>query len=117
MFVEDAPLPKAKATKARVLLNASPFQPVERDFAFVVDTGVAADALVRAAKGADRALIVDVGVFDLYEGPNMPEGKKSLAITVTLQPREKTLTDEDIDLVSNKVISAIEKATGGTLRG
>lgn len=117
VFVEDAPLPKAKATKARPLLNASPFQPVERDFAFVVDTGVAADALVRAAKGADRALIVDVGVFDLYEGPNMPEGKKSLAITVTLQPREKTLTDEDIDLVSNKVISAIEKATGGTLRG
>lgn len=117
VFIDDTPLPKAKATKARPLLNASPFQPVERDFAFVVETSVQADALVRAARSADKALIADVGVFDLYEGPNMPEGKKSLAITVTLQPRDRTLTEEDIDLVSNKVISNIEKATGGTLRG
>lgn len=117
VFIDDTPLPKAKATKARPLLNASPFQPVERDFAFVVETSVQADALVRAARSADKALIADVGVFDLYEGPNMPEGKKSLAITVTLQPRDRTLTEEDIELVSNKVISNIEKATGGTLRG
>lgn len=117
VFIDDTPLPKTKATKARPLLNASMFQPVERDFAFVVETSVQADALVRAARSADKALIADVGVFDLYEGPNMPDGKKSLAITVTLQPRDRTLTDEDIDLVSNKVISNIEKATGGTLRG
>jgi phenylalanyl-tRNA synthetase beta chain len=117
VFIDDTPLPKAKATKARPLLNASMFQPVERDFAFVVETSIQADALVRAAKSADKALIAEVGVFDLYEGANMPEGKKSLAITVTLQPRDRTLTEDDIDLVSNKVISNIEKATGGTLRG
>lgn len=117
VYLENVPLPKPKATKARPLLQASPFQPVDRDFAFVVDSAVEADALVRAARGADRQLITDVTVFDLYEGPNMPEGKKSLAINVTLQPRERTLTDEDIEFVSKKIISNIEKATGGTLRG
>lgn len=117
VFVEAIPLPKQKPTKTRPLLKASSLQPLDRDFAFVLDSAVAAEAVVRAAKGADKGLIADVGVFDLYEGKNMPEGKKSLAITVTLQPTDKTLTDEDIDLVSNKVISAVEKATGGVLRG
>lgn len=117
VFLEEIPLPKQKPTKSRPLLKASSLQPLERDFAFVLDSAVAADAVVRAAKGADKALIADVSVFDLYEGKNMPEGKKSLAITVTLQPTEKTLTDEEIEFVSNKVISAVEKATGGVLRG
>lgn len=116
VFVERLPTPKAKATKARSLLQASAFQPLERDFAFVVDSAVAADAMVRAAKGADRQMITDVAVFDLYQGPNMPDGKKSLAVTVTLQPMEKTLTDAEIEEISGKVIAAIEKATGGTLR-
>lgn len=117
VFVEAIPLPKQKPTKSRPLLKASALQPLDRDFAFVLDSAVAADAVVRAAKGADKALITDVAVFDLYEGKNMPEGKKSLAITVTLQPTDKTLTDEEIEFVSNKVISAVEKATGGVLRG
>jgi phenylalanyl-tRNA synthetase beta chain len=72
--------------------------------------------MVRAARGADRQMITDVAVFDLYEGGNMPEGKKSLAISVTLQPTERTLTDQDIEQISGKVIAAIEKATGGSLR-
>lgn len=117
VFLEDLPLPKAKPTRARPLLKASPFQPLERDFAFVVDSTVPAEALIRAARGADRGLITDVAVFDLYEGANMPEGKKSLALSVTLQPTTKTFTDTEIEAVSTKIIAAIEKATGGILRG
>lgn len=117
IFVDALPLPKVKPTKARPLLKASPFQPLERDFAFVVEATIGADALLRAAKGADKVLITDASVFDVYEGANMPEGTKSVAVSVTLQPVDRTLTDEDIEQVSRKVIAAIEKATGGTLRG
>lgn len=117
LFLEALPAPKAKATKAKPLLKASALQPLERDFAFTLDSGVAADAVVRAAKGADRALIADVAVFDLYEGDKMAAGKKSLAITVTLQPTDKTLTDEEIEAVGTKIVAAVVKATGGELRG
>lgn len=117
VFLDAVPLPKARPTKARPLLKASPFLPVERDFAFVLDAGVAADAVVKAARGADKALIADVSVFDVYEGSNLPEGKKSLAISVTLQPTERTLTDADIEAVAAKVVAAVAKATGGALRG
>jgi len=117
LFLEAIPPAKAKATKARPLLKASPFQALDRDFAFVVDAGVAADTLVRAAKGADKALIADARVFDLYEGPGVGEGGKSLALTVTLQPIERTLTDDEIEAVAAKVVAAVTKATGGTLRG
>jgi phenylalanyl-tRNA synthetase beta chain len=117
VYLEAIPPAKPKATKARALLRASAFQPLDRDFAFILDSGVAAEAVVRAAKGADRALISDVAVFDLYEGANMAAGKKSLAITVTLQPTEKTLTDEEIEAVAAKIVQAVAKATGGELRG
>ncbi|CAA7623543.1 phenylalanine--tRNA ligase subunit beta [Magnetospirillum sp. SS-4] len=117
LFLETLPQPKAKATKARPLLKASAFQPLERDFAFTLDSAVAADAVVRAAKGADKALVADVAVFDLYEGDKMAAGKKSLAITVTLQPTEKTLTDEEIEAVGARIVAAVVKATGGELRG
>ena len=88
-----------------------------RDFAFVVDDGVSAQDLVRAAFGADKQLIADVSLFDVYRGERMSAGKKSLAIEVTLQPREKTLTDADIEAASAKIVSAVMKATGGVLRG
>jgi len=91
--------------------------PLSRDFAFVVDEATPAAELVRAAIGADKALISDVTLFDLYRGQGVPEGKKSLAIEVSLQPREKTLTDSDIEAVSAKIISQVMKATGGVLRG
>ncbi|CAA7621324.1 Phenylalanine--tRNA ligase beta subunit [Candidatus Terasakiella magnetica] len=117
LFLEALPLPKAKATKARPLLKASAFQPLERDFAFILDSAVAADAVIRAAKGADRALVTDVTLFDLYEGDKMAAGKKSLAISVTLQPTEKTLTDEEIEAIGAKIVQAVIKATGGELRG
>jgi phenylalanyl-tRNA synthetase beta chain len=116
LFLEAVPLPKAKAGKARPALKASAFQPLDRDFAFVVDAGVAADALVRAAKGADKALITDVRIFDVYEGAGVEPGKKSVALGVTLQPVEKTLTDEEIEAVSTKIVEAVGKATGGMLR-
>ncbi|MBS0527037.1 MAG: phenylalanine--tRNA ligase subunit beta [Proteobacteria bacterium] len=117
VFLEAPPLPKQKATKARSKLILSPFQPVERDFAFLVDAAVEADKLVRAARNADKALITAARVFDLYAGKGVPDGKKSLAIAVTLQPMERTLTDAEIEAVSNKIVAAVAKATGATLRG
>jgi phenylalanyl-tRNA synthetase beta chain len=117
LFLDQVPLPKARPTKAKPTLKLSQFQAVERDFAFVVDRAVEAEKLAKAAKGADKALITDVGIFDLYEGDKLPEGKKSLAIAVTLQPTERTLTDADIEAVSAKIVAAVGKATGGVLRG
>jgi phenylalanyl-tRNA synthetase beta chain len=117
LFLEALPPLKAKATKARPLLKASAFQPVERDFAFTLESGVAADAVVKAARSADKQLITEVTVFDLYEGANVGPAKKSLAITVTLQPTERTLTDADIEAVGARIVEAVKKATGGELRG
>jgi phenylalanyl-tRNA synthetase beta chain len=117
VFLEAPPLPKTKATKARPKLVLSPFQPVERDFAFLVDAEVEADKLVRAARNADKALIAGARVFDVYAGKGVPGGKKSLAIAVTLQPMERTLTDAEIEAVSNKIVAQVTKATGAVLRG
>ena len=117
VFLDAPPLPKVRATKARPRLVLSAFQPVERDFAFMVDAGVEAEKLVRAARNADKTLIAAARVFDVYAGKGVPEGKKSLAVTVTLQPMERTLTDAEIEAVSNKIVAAVVKATGATLRG
>jgi phenylalanyl-tRNA synthetase beta chain len=91
--------------------------PVRRDFAFVVDEDVSAEKLIKAARGAEKSLISDVTLFDIYRGQGVGEGRKSLAIDVTLQPRERTLTEAEIDAVAARVCAAVEKATGGTLRG
>ena len=117
IYVDDIPAPRAKPTRAKPPLALSELMPLTRDFAFIVDDGVAAADLVRAALGADKALIADVSLFDVYRGERMAAGKKSLAIEVTLQPREKTLTEADIEAASAKIVSAVMKATGGTLRG
>ena len=116
LFLDRVPMPKAKKGSTKPFLKLSPFQPVERDFAFVVGTEIAAEQILRAAKGADKALVSEVGVFDVYEGTNLGEGKKSVAISVTLQPTERTLTEEDIEAVSQKIVAQVEKATGGSLR-
>ena len=107
----------AGGSAARPLLNLSPFQAVHRDFAFVVDAATDAGDIVRAARSADKDLIVDASVFDVYEGEHMEDGKKSVAISVTLQPVDATLTDEQIDAVAKKVTGEVEKRTGGVLRG
>ncbi len=117
VFLDEIPAPRARKGTARPPLKLSPFHPVVRDFAFVVDADVAAADLARAARGADKALIADVAVFDAYEGPELGAGKRSLAIAVTLQPRERTLTDEEIEAVAQRIVAAVEKATGGVLRG
>jgi phenylalanyl-tRNA synthetase beta chain len=117
VFLERIPEPKARPTRAKPMLELSPFQPVTRDFAFMVDAKVKAGDLVRAAQNADRKLIASVTVFDVYEGKNIEAGKKSLAIAVTLQPREKTMTDQEIDAVAAKIVAEVSKRTGGVLRG
>lgn len=114
--LDAIPEPRKKATKTKPALELSPLQPVSRDFAFVMDRGVTAAAILKAARGADKALIKDVGIFDVFEGSHVGEGKKSVAIEVTLQPKEKTLTDEEIDKVSAAVVAAVTKTTGGELR-
>lgn len=114
----DALPPEKRKSRAKAPLDAADLLPVRRDFAFVLDRSVAAGDVMRAAAGADRALIQDVAVFDVFSGGNLAEeGKKSLAIEVTLQPTVETLTDKDIDAVAQKVIAAVKKATGGEIRG
>jgi len=121
LVLNNIPEPKKTGGASRPALNASDLQSVSRDFAFVLDSTVAAEKVVRAARGADKALITSVSVFDLFDGDKAAQAlgadKKSLAIAVTLQPRERTLTDEEIDAVGQKVIAQVEKATGGVLRG
>ena len=115
-YLDAVPVPRAKAGKARPLLKLSPFQPVTRDFAFVVDKGLAAETLLKAARNADKKLVAEVRLFDVYEGTGLPEGKKSLAIEVTLQPVDATLTEAALEGFSKKLVEQVTKATGGTLR-
>lgn len=115
IFLDAIPEPKAKG-KAKPLFSPSPFQAIERDFAFVVDAGLPAGDLVKAVKTAERNLIDAVSVFDVYEGKGVPEGKKSLAIAVRLQPRDATLTDPEIEAIAQKIVASALKL-GATLRG
>ena len=115
LWPAQVPEPRAQGT-ARPPLVLSDLQAVERDFAFVVGAGVEAQALVQAARGADKALIAEVRVFDAFQGGALGAGAKSLALTVRLQPTEATLTEAEIAEVSAKVVEKVEKATGGTLR-
>jgi phenylalanyl-tRNA synthetase beta chain len=117
VFIDAVPEPKRKATRTKPVLDLSTFQAVRRDFAFVVDTEVPAATLERAAQGADKQLITGVNVFDLFEGPSLGEGKKSLALEITIQPRDRTLTEEDLDRLMKSVIANVEKSSGGVLRG
>src|SRR5262249_34167678 len=116
VVLDAIPLPKARPTRTRPPLAVSDLQPVRRDFAFVVDRAVEAARVIRAAEGADKALIVGVSVFDVFEGGTIGAGRKSVAIEVTLQPRDKTLTEAEIEAVSAKVVAEVAKATGATLR-
>ncbi|WP_306111885.1 MULTISPECIES: phenylalanine--tRNA ligase subunit beta [Roseovarius] len=116
LYPADIPQPR-NAGANRGAMKISDLQAVERDFAFVVDADVEALTLVNAAAGADKVLIDDVRVFDEFIGGSLGEGKKSLALTVRLQPTDKTLKDADIEAVSAKIVEKVTKATGGTLRG
>ena len=117
-FPDAAPTPRTKAGgKLRPALSRSAFQPVERDFAFVVSEEVDADSVLRAVLGADKKLIADAAVFDVYRGKGIAEGSKSLAVAVTLQPHDATLTDADLEAASTRIVAAAVKATGAVLRG
>jgi phenylalanyl-tRNA synthetase beta chain len=116
VILEKIPEQKARPTRAKPLLELSPFQPVERDFAFVVDSAVKAADIVRAAQNVDKKLISNVIVFDVYEGKGIESGKKSIAIAITIQPREKTMTDAEIETLSGKIVAEVTKRTGGVLR-
>jgi phenylalanyl-tRNA synthetase beta chain len=116
VILERIPEPRAKATRAKAVLELSPFQPVERDFAFVVDRTVKAGDIVRAAQNVDRKLITGVTLFDVYEGEGIAPGKKSIAIAVTIQPHEKTMTDPEIEALAARIVGEVGKRTGGVLR-
>lgn len=118
VFLDRLPQPRAKgAGRTKPALKLSELQAVERDFAFIVDKSVAADTLIKAVRGADKALITKVSVFDVFSGTGIPEGKTSLALTVRLEPQQQTLTDAEIEAVTRKIVAAAEKACGAVLRG
>jgi phenylalanyl-tRNA synthetase beta chain len=114
--LDAIPAPKAKPSRTKSKLIRSDFMPVERDLAFVVGESVGAADILKAAESAERALVAKVGVFDVYRGQGMTEGAKSIAIHVTLQPRERTLTDTEIDAAISKIVAEVSKKTGATLR-
>ncbi|HEY9235210.1 MULTISPECIES: phenylalanine--tRNA ligase subunit beta [Phenylobacterium] len=116
LVLDNLPEPKKKATKTKAALELSPLMPLSRDFAFVVAEDVAAADLTKAVAGADKALIKEARVFDVYRGTGVPEGFKSVAVEILVQPREKTLTEAEIEALSAKVVAAAEKATGAKLR-
>jgi phenylalanyl-tRNA synthetase beta chain len=114
--LEAIPEPKRKAVKTRPALVLSPLMPLRRDFAFVVDQATPAGELVKPILGVDKQLIEAARVFDVYQGKGVPDGKKSIAVEVTLQPRDKTLTDAEIEALSARIVAVAEKAVGAKLR-
>jgi len=116
LFLENIPDAKKKGT-ALPLIDLPAFQPVSRDFAFLADAGVDAESFVRAIKFVDRTLITNVEIFDIYTGKGIDPGKKSVAIAVTIQPRDHTLTDAEIEGLSQKIVATVEQKTGAVLRG
>jgi phenylalanyl-tRNA synthetase beta chain len=113
VFLDRVPEPKRRK---RAAPDLPAFQPVRRDFAFLVPSEVGVDAVLRAARGAERSLITSATLFDVYEGDKVPAGQKSVGVEVVLQPRERTLTDAEIEAAGAKVVAAVAKATGGVLR-
>jgi phenylalanyl-tRNA synthetase beta chain len=116
VFIDAVPEAKAKPTRTKPKLELSAFQAVKRDFAFVVERTVEAGTLMRAALGADKKLVTGVSVFDIFEGPSLGANKKSVAIEVSIQPFEKTLTDEDFEALAKRIVENVAKQTGGVLR-
>jgi phenylalanyl-tRNA synthetase beta chain len=114
IFLDAIPEPKRRKKAAPVL---PAFQPIRRDFAFLVSVDTQSEALLRAAKGAERNLITNVALFDRYQGKGVPEGQVSLAIAVTIQPVEKSFSETELDAISAKIVAEVAKKTGGVLRG
>ncbi|WP_152046922.1 phenylalanine--tRNA ligase subunit beta [Aureimonas psammosilenae] len=116
VFLTEIPEPKRKATRTKPVLTLSPFQPVRRDFAFVVEEGVDALKVLRAVEGADKKVVAEARVFDVFRGEAIGAGRKSVAIEATLRPSEATFSEEELEIVTGRIVAAVSKATGGTLR-
>lgn len=116
IFLDAVPEPRAKASSARAPLIISDLPKVERDFAFVVDEATPVAELLKAVRAAEKQLLTDVTVFDIFRGKDVPPGKKSVALSITLEPKEKTLTDEEIHAISERIVAKVGEATGATLR-
>ena len=116
VYLDAIPQARAKKTNSKKPLKVSSLQPVERDFAFVIDADVSAAKLLDAAKGADKKHIKNISLFDVFVGKGIPEGTKSMAIRVKMEPTDKTFNDEEIENICQKIISTVEKSTGGILR-
>ena len=114
IFLDAIAEPKKRKKSTPAL---PPFQPLRRDFAFLVNEFTGAESVLRAAKGADRKLITNVALFDRYQGKGVPDGQVSLAIAVTIQPTDKSLTDAEIEAICTKIVADVAKKTGGVLRG
>ncbi len=117
VFIDVISEPKARAVRTKPRLDLSPFQALKRDFAFVVSKETQAGAILKAAQGADKKLITSTNVFDIFEGPSIGEGKKSVAIEVTIQPQDKTLGEDELDGLAKRIVDGVAKATGAVLRG
>ncbi len=115
--LDRLPEPKAKPTRTKPRLDISPLQALTRDFAFVTDTATPAGEIMRAVQGADKKLVASVGVFDIFEGPSLGEGKKSVAVEVTIQPADKTLDDAALEALTRAIVDNVAKQTGAVLRG
>ena len=116
VFLQRAPRPKPKASRARPPLRASPFPQVDRDFAFVMEDEIPAEALLAAVRAADKVLIREVSLFDVYTGPGLEAGKKSLAVAVRLQAQDHTMSEAEIEATAKRIVAAASKATGAVLR-
>jgi len=117
IFLDNIPEPKKKGGTEKSYLTLEPLQPLTRDFAFLIDEGVAAEDILRAAKAADKNLVADAAIFDVYQGKGVEDGKKSVALSITIQPKGETLKDKNIEAISDKVIELVLEKTGGVLRG
>lgn len=117
VFLENIPEPRKKSGTEKPLVKLEPLQPLSRDFAFLVDDNIAAKDIINSAISADKKLITKAEIFDIYKGNNIEDGKKSVALAITIQPSGETLTDKDLEALSEKVVQQVCKKTGGILRG
>jgi phenylalanyl-tRNA synthetase beta chain len=116
IILDNIPESRKKIREAKPQFIVSDYQKVVRDFAFVIDEKYSSGEIISLVKKIDKELIKNVRIFDVYQGDNIASGKKSIAFNVTLEPKDKTLTDKEIEEVSKKIISTVQETTGATLR-
>ena len=116
IFLDNLKLPAKTLNEQKNKFNVSDYQKSERDFAFIINKDVNAQDLINAIASVDQNLISNIRVFDVYEGDNIPENQKSIAISVTIQSQEKTLKEADLDQINKSIIETVENKTGAKIR-